>query len=75
MYTSPVDAEEDLTACIVEAVATITQQPDIFEHSCQSLLHRQPCNEVSCHLFEHLFKFVQNTFFFFRIIQWIFLDF
>jgi hypothetical protein len=30
MYTSPVDAEEDLIAHIVEAAAIIRQQPDIF---------------------------------------------
>jgi hypothetical protein len=56
MYTLLDDSEEDLTACIVEAAATITQKPGIFECSCQSLLCRcQLCIEVSGHMFEHLF--------------------
>jgi len=33
IYTSPVDSEEDLIACIVEAAATIRQQPGIFERT------------------------------------------
>jgi hypothetical protein len=32
IYTLPVDSEEDHIACIVGAVATIRQQPGIFEH-------------------------------------------
>jgi hypothetical protein len=31
IYTSPVDSEEDLTGCIVEAAATTGQQPGILE--------------------------------------------
>jgi hypothetical protein len=33
IYTSPFDSEEDLLAHIVEAAATITQQPGIFERT------------------------------------------
>ena len=55
IYTLHVDSEEDLIARIVEAAATIRQHPDIFEHSCRSLLCScQLCTEVSGHLFEHL---------------------
>jgi len=35
IYTLPVDSEEELIACIVDAAATIRQQPGIFE--CTSL--------------------------------------
>jgi hypothetical protein len=33
IYTSPVDSEEDLIAHIVEAAATLRQQPGIFERT------------------------------------------
>jgi hypothetical protein len=35
-YSSPVDSEKDLIDHIVEAEATIRQQPGIFECTCQS---------------------------------------
>jgi hypothetical protein len=38
IYILPVDSEEDLIAHIVEAAATIRQQPGSFERTCQSLL-------------------------------------
>jgi hypothetical protein len=40
IYTSPFDSEEDLIARIVEAAATIRQQPGIFECTSQTLLLR-----------------------------------
>ena len=50
IYTLPLDSEEALIARIVEAAATIRQQPGIFEcsyQSHQSLLHRhQLCIKV-----------------------------
>jgi len=62
IYTSPVDSEEDLIACIVEAEATIRQQPAIIQHS------RHLCyviigfvwSLVAIHL-NICFKLVQNT--------------
>ena len=59
---SPVDSEEDLIACTVEAVATIRQQPLAFLSAHQSLL----CTKVGGHMFEHLlygtkYNFFQNT--------------
>ena len=55
IYTSPVDSEEDFIARIVEAAATIRQQPSIFERSRQSPLHRCPlCIEVGDRTCEHL---------------------
>ena len=33
IYTSPVDSEKDLISRIVEAAATLRQQPDIFERT------------------------------------------
>ena len=61
-YMSPVDSEEDLIACTVEAVATIRQQPLAFLSAHQSLL----CTKVGGHMFEHLlygtkYNFFQNT--------------
>ena len=48
-------SEVDLIARIVEAAATIRQQPDIFESTHQTLLHRfRLCIEVGGHMFEHL---------------------
>jgi hypothetical protein len=38
IYTSPVDSEEDLIACIVKAAETIRQQPGIFEHTSVSAM-------------------------------------
>jgi hypothetical protein len=47
--------EEDFTARTVEAAATITQQPGIFERSLQSMLRRcRLCIEVGGRTFEHL---------------------
>jgi len=31
IYMSPVDSEEDLIACVVEAAATTSQQPDVIQ--------------------------------------------
>jgi hypothetical protein len=45
----------DLIARIVEAAATIRQQPDIFEITRQTLLRRfRLCIEVGGHKFEHI---------------------
>jgi len=41
IYKSPVDSEEEFTARIVEAAATIRQQPGISERTHQSLLCRR----------------------------------
>jgi hypothetical protein len=52
---APVDYEEDRLACIVEAAATIRQQPGIFERTRQSLLHRcQLCIKVGGHTVEQM---------------------
>jgi hypothetical protein len=51
----PVDSEEYLIVHFVEAVATIRQQPGIFECTCQSLLHCcWLCIEFDGHTFEHV---------------------
>ena len=55
IYTTPVDSEEDLLAPIVEAAATIRQQPGTLGHIqlsvlCCCLLYI----EDSGHTFEHL---------------------
>jgi hypothetical protein len=52
IYTSVVDSEEDLITLIVEAAATIWQQPGIFKDTRQSLL-------VAVHNIYS--KFVRNT--------------
>jgi hypothetical protein len=53
--TSLVDSEVDLIARIVQAAATIRQQPDIFERKHQTLLPCfRLCIEVGDHIFEHL---------------------
>jgi hypothetical protein len=50
----PVDSEEYLIDHIIEAVATIRQQPGIFEHTHQSLLRCcLLCTEFNGHTFEH----------------------
>jgi hypothetical protein len=51
----PVDFEEYLIVHIVEAVATIRQQPGIFERTYQFLLHCcWLCIEFDGHTFEHV---------------------
>jgi hypothetical protein len=55
IYTSRVESEEDLIACIVEAEATIRQQPAIIQHTHQSLLrHHRLYMEFGGCTFEHL---------------------
>jgi hypothetical protein len=55
IYTSPVDSEEDLIARIVEAAATIRQQPGTFAHIELSVLCRCRLSiEVVGHTFEYL---------------------
>jgi hypothetical protein len=56
IYTSPVDSKVDFISLVVEAAATIRQQPDIFERTRQTLLRCfRLCVEVGGHIFEHLF--------------------
>jgi len=62
IYTTPVDSEEGLIACIVVAAATIRQQPGIFERKLKSLLL---CIESGCRTFEHLLYIGTNYIFFF----------
>jgi hypothetical protein len=51
----PVDSEVDLIARIVEAAATIRQQPDTFELKRKILLCRfRLLINVSGHMFEHM---------------------
>jgi hypothetical protein len=55
IYMLPIDSEEDLIARVVEAAATMGQQPGIFEHTRQSQLHRCWVSvEVSGCTFERL---------------------
>jgi hypothetical protein len=50
-----VDTEEYLIVHITEGVATVRQQPGIFECTRQSLLHCcQLCIEVDGHTLEHV---------------------
>ena len=54
IYKSPVDSEEKFTACIVEAAATIRQQPGIFEQTHQSLLRRRHTHTVhTVHIYSY----------------------
>jgi len=55
IYMLSIDFEEDLIARIVEAAATIRQQPGIFKCTRQSLQHRcRLCIEVGGHTLEQL---------------------
>ena len=55
IYTSPVDSENDLIAYIIEAAATIRQQPAILDCTRPSLLcRRQLFVEVGSCTFEHV---------------------
>jgi hypothetical protein len=51
IYMLPVDSEEYL---IVEAAATLWQQPSMFEHTRQSLQHYLLCIDVNDHTFENM---------------------
>lgn len=53
IYSSPVDLEEDIIACLVKAAA-IRQQLGMFERTRLSLLCHQLCIKVGGHIFEHL---------------------
>ena len=66
IYTSPVDSEEDLIACIVEVAATIRQQPGTFGHLRLSVPRRcWLCIEVVDHMLEHLLEIgIKNNFFY-----------
>jgi hypothetical protein len=61
IYTSPVDSEADLIARIVEAAATLKQQPGIFGGTCFCRL----CIEVGGCTFQHLLKIGTKYNFFF----------
>jgi hypothetical protein len=61
IYMLPVDSEEDLIAHIVEAAATIKQQPGIFECTCQSLLCRWLIQRLVAIRLNICLKLVQNT--------------
>jgi hypothetical protein len=71
IYTLPFDSEEDLTARIVEAAATIRQQLGIFVCTRHSLLDCcRLCIEVSGRTFEELLEIGMKYNFFFRTLQW-----
>jgi hypothetical protein len=54
IYTSPVNYKDDFIVRIVEAAATIRQQPDIVERKRQSLLCRcRLCTDVGGRTFEY----------------------
>jgi len=55
IFTLPVDSEEDLIACFIEAAATIRQQPGIFESQVNLLHHCWLRIEIGGCIFEHLF--------------------
>jgi hypothetical protein len=63
IYTSPVDSDEDLIGCIVEAAATTGQQPGISEHNlCCATVGCVPTSAAV--RFNICSKLVQNTTFF-----------
>jgi len=72
IYLSPVDSADDLIARIVEATATITQQPGILSAHVSLCCFVVGCvsRSVAAHL-NIRSKLLRNTnFFFFRILQW-----
>jgi hypothetical protein len=65
-YSLPVETEEDLTARIAEAAATIRREPGIFELTQHSLLRLcRLCTEVGGHTFGYLLYISEKHSFFF----------